>query len=182
MTQDNALRNTIARINRVLTDAGFRFHFTGGIASTYHGEPRFTQDLDIVVGVSSELDAKKMISTLEKEYIIDSEAIAEAITKKQMFQALDKDTWIKIDFYGTEKIPNELSRTTRREIFPGIAVPLVSVEDAILSKLIWVKEGSDKASHDIKAMLSANRNLDVVYLEKNALLLGLSHLLKEFRI
>lgn len=183
MTQDNSLKDTIERIFNLLKASGLQFHFTGGIASSYHGEPRFTQDVDIVVRLSSNTtDTQKIISLLENDYIIDREVILDCISKKRTFQALDQKTFIKIDFYGSEKIPNELSRSIYREILPGITIPLVSAEDSILSKLIWVREGSDKAKNDIKGIVLSNKNLDLEYLKKMSAALGLSHLLEPFII
>ncbi|MCB0308065.1 MAG: nucleotidyl transferase AbiEii/AbiGii toxin family protein [Bdellovibrionales bacterium] len=180
MTKDSALRESITRIHRVLTDHSIQFHFTGGIASTYYGEPRFTQDLDIVLRISCHAsDIKSLISNLEKKYILDETVITDAIKHRRMFQALDKSTFVKIDFYSDEKIPNELSRSVPTEILPGLTVPLVSVEDAILSKLLWIKGGSEKAKRDIEGMMRANKHLQFEYIEKTAHLLGLSNLFKE---
>ncbi len=38
-------------------------------------------------------------------------------------------------------------------LFPTLEVPLVSKEDALVSKLLWVMEGSGKSRQDIIGML-----------------------------
>ena len=43
------LRETIERITAILGELGLRFHFTGGVAASFYGDPRFTQDLDLVI-------------------------------------------------------------------------------------------------------------------------------------
>ena len=40
---------TIERLLPILKELGLKFHFTGGIAASYYGDPRFTQDLDLVI-------------------------------------------------------------------------------------------------------------------------------------
>ena len=42
-------RDTLTRLLTILIDHGVRFHLTGGITSVAYGEPRMTQDIDIVV-------------------------------------------------------------------------------------------------------------------------------------
>ncbi len=42
---------------------------------------------------------KQLISALESDYIIDAEVVADAIQRGKTFQALDKSTLIKINFY-----------------------------------------------------------------------------------
>ena len=49
MHPPDIFRPTILRIAALLEAHGIRFHLTGGIASVAYGEPRMTQDVDIVV-------------------------------------------------------------------------------------------------------------------------------------
>ena len=46
---ENCLRESMERIKAILVELKIPFHFTGGIAVFYYGEPRFTQDLDLVI-------------------------------------------------------------------------------------------------------------------------------------
>jgi hypothetical protein len=57
--------------------------------------------------------------------------------------------------------------------------PLVSQEDAILSKLIWLRNGSDRARRDAKMMLKRDEDLDRAALRERAAALGLDGLLAE---
>ena len=50
----------------------------------------------------------------------------DAIERHGLFQAIDEQSMIKIDFHVGEKIPGELQRGTRREIAPGLFAPLVA--------------------------------------------------------
>ena len=42
-------QNTLATIAAILRQIHVRFHLTGGVTSVLYGEPRMTQDLDVVV-------------------------------------------------------------------------------------------------------------------------------------
>jgi hypothetical protein len=87
---------------------------------------------------------------------------------------------VKVDFHVGEKIPGELNRTSLREISPGLTAPLVSKEDAILSKLLWIQQGSGKSRHDVIEMLKRDEDLDRACLRERAATIGLGELLAEF--
>lgn len=44
-----AFRNTLVKAVAILERYSIRFHLTGGITSVLYGEPRMTQDIDIVI-------------------------------------------------------------------------------------------------------------------------------------
>jgi len=143
----NDLKTTLADIAAVLIARQFKFHLTGGLASSFYGEPRFTQDIDIVIRVVIGDSLTQLIQELSRKFIVDRAAIEDAVRHKGIFQALHEETMIKVDFHVGEAIQGELNRSHNEEILSGIVVPLVSKEDAILSKLIWISKGSNKSRH-----------------------------------
>jgi Nucleotidyl transferase AbiEii toxin, Type IV TA system len=121
---------------------------TGGLASSYYGDPRFTQDIDLVIDLSEDRpEVKALLARLSSGYMINEQVAMEAIRQKGLFQAIDEASLIKIDFHVGEKIPGELDRSARYEILPGVTVPIVSKEDVTLAAPLWIKQGSDSASH-----------------------------------
>jgi hypothetical protein len=177
---DQGLPETMERIRTILEELGLRFHFTGGVAATYYGDPRLTQDLDLVIQVASEKpETQALLERLASGHLFHEQAAREAIANHCLFQAIDEASTIKIDFHVGEKIPGELDRSTRREVLPGLVAPLVCQEDAILSKLLWMKLGCHKARHDLRAMVKRDEELDRTALQERAAILGLSDLLAE---
>ena len=174
-------QETMKRIMAILGELGLRYHFTGGIAASYYGDPRFTQDLDLVIQLSADRpETKALLNRLSSGYLIHEQAAMEAIQSNGLFQAIDEASFLKIDFHVGEKIPGELARSRRREVVPGVTAPLVSKEDAILSKLLWIQLGSGhKSRHDVKVMLKRPEELDRAVLEERAATLGLGDLLAE---
>ena len=174
-------RDSIERISAILDELGLQFAFTGGVASSYYGDPRLTQDLDIVIRLAVDRpETAALLDRLSAGYIIHRPDALAAIKRNGLFQAIDETSMIKIDFHVGEKIPNELDRTTRRTILPGLVAPLLCKEDAILSKLLWIKQGSHKSRHDVTMMLCRDEDLDRASLKQRALKLGVSDLLAEF--
>jgi hypothetical protein len=163
------------RIAALLAELKIPFHFTGGIAVFYYGEPRFTQDVDLVVQLSADCpETNLLLARLSQDWFIHLPTAFQAIREKTLFQAIDRATMVKIDFHVGEKIPGELDRTRNCEYVPGSVIPLVSHEDAILSKLIWMRMGSHKAKFDATAMWKRGDDLDVAQLRVQALKLGLA--------
>jgi hypothetical protein len=177
---DQGLPETMERISRILEELGLKYHYTGGVAVSYYGDPRFTQDLDLVIQLAiDQPETKLLLDRLSTGFIVHKQAVLDAIRARALFQAIDEESLVKIDFHVGEKIPGELGRSTHREIFTGVSAPLVSQEDAILSKLLWIQLGSHKARLDVKVMLKRDEELDRAVLEQRAAMLGLHELLVE---
>jgi hypothetical protein len=181
ITVDGAdFQETTGRIVSLLGEIGVRFHVTGGILAAYYGDPRSTQDVDIVIDLAvNRPETALLLSRLAENYVISKEAAIEAIEHKRLFQAIDKRSMIKIDFHVGEKIPGELSRSAREEIAPGLIAPVVSKEDAILAKLYWIQQGSHRSRRDVTEMLRRDEDFDPTILKQRAAALGLLDLLDE---
>lgn len=179
MTRPPDLISTVGLIVDRLKEAEVQFHLTGGLAASFYGEPRLTQDVDIVLKLREGHDSEKLLCILARDYIVDAEAVREGIRRQRMFQALDPQAFIKIDFHVGEDVPGELQRSRLEELFPGIVVPLVSKEDAILSKLLWIRKGSHKSRRDVVMMLRRPGNLDLEYIRQEAERLNVADLWKE---
>ncbi len=172
---DEHFQSCIERVCSVLDGLGLRYHFTGGLAAAFYGEPRFTQDIDLVIQLSVDSpETEALMERLSVDYYINRQSVLDAIRQKRLFQALDRETAIRIDFHVGEKIPGELSRSTRQQILPNLTVPLVAKEDAILSKLFWIQMGSGKSIRDAIQMLKGKEDINRAHLREQALKLGLA--------
>ena len=49
----DVFRPSLTKLVEVLRRVGIRFHLTGGITAVAYGEPRMTQDLDLVIDASA---------------------------------------------------------------------------------------------------------------------------------
>lgn len=173
---------TIGRIVSILGAQGVSFHLTGGLAMVFYGEPRVTQDIDLVVRLSD--DGGKLsalLKALTPEFLVDASAMKDAVRRKGLFQALDNETFVKVDFHVGEGVPGELSRSCIVEIEQGFEVPIVSREDAILSKLLWIKKGSGRSRDDLAAMLRRKDPFDVEYVERQAAALDVGEIWQELK-
>lgn len=135
----------------------------------------------IVIRISVGQTLDNLIEELSIKFIVDSNVIRDAVRDRNMFQALHEETMIKVDFHVGEAVEGELDRSTVEEILLGITIPIVSKEDAILSKLLWINKGSHKSRQDIKGMLLRKGEMDLQYIHTQALALRVEHILKELQ-
>ncbi len=174
-------RTTLGKIIKILYQYKIRFHLTGGITSIAYSEPRMTQDVDIVVdnkAIMTQLDSF-LDSLRASDFIFDEAAIRIAIDKRQMFQLLDSVEALKLDIYPRELIPGELERSNSLELFDGIIVPIASLPDTAISKLIWIRKGSHKNRRDLRHLLRNSTPGQRQAIEKLAIEFGLGDLLSE---
>jgi hypothetical protein len=153
MTAADDLAGTVRRISEMLRRFSIGFHVTGGVACSYHGEPRFTQDIDIVIDpAAARARLEDLLRAMDGVFLVDPSLARAAVARGGVFQALDLASFFKVDIYPRELIPGELGRAEPCELFPGVVVALVSHVDAILSKLIWVQKGSHRSRRDVRTL------------------------------
>jgi hypothetical protein len=176
-----AFQNTLAKAVAIFEQHAIGFHLTGGITSVLYGEPRMTQDIDIVVdnqAIANAVDAF-LASLTKANFLFDPPSIRHAIANRGMFQLFDQVEALKLDIYPRELVPGELQRSERREIFVGVELPIVSRADAAISKLIWVSRGSHKSRRDFRQLYRSATELDHHSMRELAAQLQLTALLDE---
>ena len=150
----DAFRNTIGKAVAIFERHAIRFHLTGGITSVLYGEPRMTQDIDIVIdnqAVANELDA--FLGSLDtSDFMFEAQVVRDAVAQGDLFQLFDNVEALKLDIYPRELIPGELDRSETMEVFEGVRLPVVSRPDAAASKLVWISKGSHKSRRDLRQM------------------------------
>lgn len=177
-----AVRPTLARVADALAQAGVAYSLTGGLVSSFYGDPRFTQDVDIVLpGDVSHGQLALLKAVLGPSFFLDMGEALAAAGSRSLFTALDQTTNIKVDFHVGESVPGELARARRLELVPGLVVHMCCVEDLILAKLLWIAKGSHKSRHDVASMLRRHKEIDTDALTRKAELLGVAVLLEELR-
>jgi hypothetical protein len=175
----DAFRATVSRFVSILDQHAVRFHLTGGITSVAWGEPRMTQDIDLVVDnqALAERLAPFLASLAASVFMFDAASIRHALQQRGMFQVLDTEESLKLDVYVREMIPGELGRSVRIEVFHGLVLPIASRADAAASKLVWISKGSHKSRRDLRKICAAAPPGDLQLLRKLAAQLGLESLL-----
>ncbi len=176
-----AFERTILKFVAIAEAIDLRFHLTGGSISSAYGEPRLTQDIDIVVAPEI---AKRRVDDLVRhlassDFLFTEVAVRQAIQVGDLFQLLDKSESLKLDIYPRELIPGELQRSQTLELFEGIFLPVVSRTDAALSKLIWISKGSHRSRRDLRSIFLGCDERQQIQVRSEASNLGLITLLDD---
>jgi hypothetical protein len=158
----------LRRIAAALDAAGVPFMLTGSLAAAYHGVPRATLDIDLVID-ATESQLRTLVATLTREgQYVSLEAALEARRDEHLFNVIDPTSGWKIDLIIRKERAFSREEFARRVpvTFDGIQLSIASVEDVILSKLEWARlGGSARQLEDVAALLRINENLlDLEYL------------------
>jgi hypothetical protein len=130
---------------------------SGSMALNVYSIPRMTMDIDIVI-LLNDSNLKDFLEIFKEGYYLDEETVQTEIKRKGMFNVIDHNSGLKIDFIirkETEFRQLEFSRKARR-VIGNIPVWVVSVEDLIISKVEWIQQlQSEKQMNDIRLLISS---------------------------
>ena len=153
------------RITKALDAAEIPFMVSGSMALIVYTVPRMTRDIDIVIELRQE-DIKRFCAIFNEGYYIDSLTVEEEVQRKGMFNVIDFETGYKIDFMVKKDNFYRKTEFGRRVkgVVMGCETWLVTLEDLVISKLIWIQElQSDRQMSDIENLLE-NPNIDMEYI------------------
>ena len=143
----------LGEVASLLDEAQVRYMVTGSIASTYHGRPRATQDVDVVVETNRDPLLAFVRACAARGFYVDAEDAKDAMVHRSIFNVIDASSGYKVDIIVRKDRPfsvEEFSRRRRVEL-PTFVVSMVTAEDAILSKLEWSQAGgSDRRTASTK--------------------------------
>jgi hypothetical protein len=138
---------------------------SGSVALSIYTLPRATRDFDFVVHLQQK-DIDDLLARFREGYYCDRDAVKEAIIHHSMFNIIDHTSGFKADFIILKNEPFRKAEFERRlEIeFEGMPVNVVSAEDLLLSKLIWIQELQSAVQMEDIKNLSMKKNLDWKYI------------------
>jgi len=174
MEQDELLQRAVETLERL----NLTYLVTGSMATILYGEPRFTNDIDIVVQLSAKRIGDFVQAFPSDEFYLDDERIRQAVESRGQFNVLHPASGLKIDVIIPEMDEFDRSRFTRaRRVRPAndYEATFSSAEDVIVKKLQFHAEGgSDKHLRDIASVLRiSGADLDRDYVTEWADRLGL---------
>ena len=174
------------RLTGILEKLGVPYVIGGSLASTLYGMVRTTQDSDIITEMGPE-HIDQFVSSLQDEFFIDEEMIADSIQHNSSFNIIHRDTMFKVDIFIPRQRPFQRSQITRAqrqtfELESAMSANFASPEDTILSKLEWYRMGgevSERQWRDILGVMKTREGeLDLNYLHKWAAELKVADLLE----
>ncbi|OGQ86491.1 MAG: hypothetical protein A2289_17725 [Deltaproteobacteria bacterium RIFOXYA12_FULL_58_15] len=178
--------NVALEVVGVLDRLGIRYHLGGSYASSLHGVPRQTQDVDLVVDMGQNTVAC-FVEAVEAEFYVSEPAVREAIRNKSCFNLIHFNTAMKVDLFisGDEPFDREEFHRHRLEVVDtetNCRVFVKTAEDILLRKLLWFKAGgeiSDRQWNDLLGIVrTQGERLDLEYTRHWAKALNIETLLE----
>lgn len=171
----------LRRVVDLFEELGTPYMVVGSIASSAYGEPRATQDVDIVADLKyGNIDAICQRFGLP-EYYLNPHAIAQAIQRAGQFNIIQSTTGDKADIMMLKEgawRATELGRRRKLRILPDRDIYVARPEDVILAKMDFYREGgSEKHLRDIAGILRISGDeVDRQYVAQWAGRLGLTEI------
>lgn len=158
----------------------------GSFASSFHGLPRTTHDVDIVA-VIEEKDIKGLAAEFENDFYVDEELLKRAVRQKSSFNMIHLDTAFKVDIFianpGFQEKEIERGQLVELKADTNHSFYFLTPEDTVLAKLDWYRKGIGMVFRqwsDISIVIRIQgERLDVEYLRNWASELQLSDLLEQ---
>lgn len=170
---------------------GVAYLIGGSFASSLHGEPRSTNDVDIVVDMASE-HVDPLLAASGTECYVSETAVREAVATGGSFNMVHRSTAMKIDVFvvGGDPFDRERLRQRGRVEIPldpqrELSVFVDTPENTVLRKLEWFRRGgesSERQWQDVIAILKTNPQLDDKHLVTWAERLEVSDLLTRAQV
>jgi hypothetical protein len=180
-----SLRDVFKNVRNALEEANIPYMVTGSIASSVHGIPRATQDIDVVIDPSREQLLALISKFTEPDYDADRDDALDAFRRRSMFSVIDRRGIWKIDFIVRKVRPfskREFDRRQQIEIF-DMPVYAATPEDVLLAKLEWAQLGeSERQIRDAAGIIEIQgEKLDAEYVERWAAALDVEDQLRAAR-
>jgi hypothetical protein len=155
------------KIVDVLNKQNIPYMLSGSMAMSTYVNPRATRDFDFIIFLKHD-DINGFVSYFQDGYYCDKESVQDAIKNQSMFNIIDHASGFKADFVVLKNHPfrkEEFNRRIKIDFF-GRTIYVVTPEDLLISKLIWIQDiQSPLQMEDIKN-LSAVKSLDWRYIKE----------------
>lgn len=164
---------------------GVRYAVGGSVASSLHGVPRATMDVDFVAAMKLE-HVEGFVQRLADDYYVDLVSVRTAVTSRDSFNVIRNATVLKVDVFvvADEKLgAEELDRAQEVTTLTGQTFRVVSAEDIVVEKLRWWKLGggvSERQWRDAVGVVRVQAELfDEGYARRRAAAIGVAELLEK---
>lgn len=153
--QEPGLESLPSRVAHAFEQVGVEYAVVGSVASSFHGEPRMTREIDVVARVQRGDVAALAREFPEEEFYLDRDMVIESLKTRQPFNIIDLQTMWKADIIlPKDSYADEQLARRQRVDLAGVAIYVATAEDTVVGKLRWSKlTESERQLRDVAGIL-----------------------------
>ncbi len=159
------------RVAAALEAIGCEYFIGGSVASSLQGEPRATNDIDLVVAMMPHR-VREFAERLGPDFEVDQEMLRDALTRGSCANIFYLPMVTKVDIFALGPTRyDEVEFNRRRKVrvrSTGEELCIKAPEDTVLRKLLWYREGGEVSSkqwRDVVEVLRVSASeIDAQYL------------------
>lgn len=162
-----------------LNENKIEYVIVGGVAVMYHGVPRTTVDIDIILQMDDEQISTFTEFLNSRGFSSSTTDIRAAFAENSHSTSFFKDTLLRLDIQGVNSVFDKmtLDRAIVVNLF-GTSVRIGSIEDTFVNKILFQGE---QDLRDALGILNRNSgNLDFEYIRSTCKMLGILEQLEQF--
>ncbi|MEP7147927.1 MAG: nucleotidyl transferase AbiEii/AbiGii toxin family protein [Acidobacteriota bacterium] len=155
--ESNEIFDTLNDLVVRLNDLGVEYMITGSVAMSSYVPARSTMDIDVIIEIERS-DLERFEQRFAGDYYVSLSSIRQARERNSMFNVMNFETGIKIDFITRKPNAFEAAKfgRRRRSRIGDIEFWVISKEDLILSKLCWAKDShSERQFEDVRSLFES---------------------------
>jgi hypothetical protein len=160
----------VARLVIALERAEIPYMLTGSYASSMHGTPRATNDVDVVIAPTKVQLWELMREFPSDRYYSDEDDAFDALERQSLFNVVDFATGWKADLIIRKDRPFSEAEFMRRRPHDigGAHVYVATAEDILIAKMEWHRMGESERQLDDAAGIIRRQgpSLDRRYVEQ----------------
>lgn len=171
-------------VGEAVEAAGGSYFVGGSLASALQGEPRSTNDIDMVVQMPLGR-IPDLVRALGADFEVDVDMVRDALLHGGCCNIFHLPSVTKVDLFAVGSSPYDEAEFARRQRIAVGSSPrglvVKSAEDTVLRKLLWYRQGgsvSERQWRDVVGVLRlSGASMDRQYVSSWAAKLGIEDLL-----
>lgn len=171
------------RVGDALDRCGVPWVVGGSLASSVHGMPRSTHDVDLVARLERS-HRHSLHQQLAPMGYVDADVMGSAIADGRSFNFIDDATCEKVDVFCVDaRRAGQIERARQVKVAPDLVLPILSPEDTVTQKLRWFDLGGRTSQRQWRDVLEVLRvqgsSIDAPLMRRLAVELGVDGLLDQ---
>jgi len=164
---------------KFLNENKIRYVIVGGVAVMYHGVPRTTVDIDIILQIEDEQISTFTDYLNSRGFSSSATDIIAAFAENSHSTSFFKDTLLRLDIQGANSKFDEmtLDRAIEVNLF-DTQVRIGSIEDTFVNKILF--QGEQDLRDALGILTRNSENLDFEYIRSTCKMLGIVEQLEQF--